>query len=342
MTRTDIQRSLAFFVLEQPSGVSKLFEPLKVGTTVLQQGVELGPLTRYKASEEHYYTQRASTPGTLLITEGTLIAARAGGPEQIATSKVVAEKVHAEGSFVFMQLWALGRSASSEYLTTQNPSFPYVSASDVRLVRLTGRSESPRPLNVPEIKEYADLYAQAAKNAECNGVEIHGFANGYLPNQFLQDVSNKRTDASSGCIVNRARFVLEVVDAVVTAIGAEKTPSGRHAHVQRMLDPLPTFSYVIARLAARYPDLAYSNDALHALWAPRPFIRAGGFTREGAIKVAERGESELVAFGRLYISNPDLPERLEKHNPLTAYDPSTLFLVGEDSPRGYTDYAFAR
>ncbi|KAJ7117178.1 NADH oxidase family-domain-containing protein [Mycena epipterygia] len=220
--------------------MSKLFEPLTVGTVALQHRVVVVPMTRLKASTEHvpylplvseYYTQRASKPGTLLITESTFIAARAGGsahvpgiwsPEQIAAWKVVTESVHAKGSFVFMQLWALGRSANSEYLATQDPTFPYVSASDVQQ---TGKDKPPRPLTVSEIKEYAGLYAQAAKNAVeagCDGVEIHS-ANGYLPDQFLQDVTNKRTDDYGGSIENRARFVLEILGAVVSAIGAEKT-----------------------------------------------------------------------------------------------------------------------
>ncbi|KAJ7106665.1 hypothetical protein C8R44DRAFT_843125 [Mycena epipterygia] len=350
----------------------KLFEPLTVGTAALQHRAVLAPLTRYKASTEHYYTQRANKPGTLLITEATFIAARAGGyshipgiwsAEQIAAWKVITKSVHAKGSFIFMQLWALGRAASPQHLTTEDPSFPYVSASDVQL---TGQDQPPRPLTVPEIKEYAGLYAQAAKNAidaGCDGVEIHS-ANGYLLDQFLQDVSNKRTDEYGGSIENRARFVLEVVDAVVAAIGAEKTAirfsPWSPFQDMGMADPLPTFSYVIAQLAARYPDLAYihlvepringnatrdevgvheTNDTLRALWAPRPVIRAGGFTREGAIEAAESGD--LIAFGRLYISNPDLPERLEKNIPRTAYERSTFYIIGEDSPRGYTDHAFA-
>ncbi|KAJ6555716.1 hypothetical protein B0H10DRAFT_1847694 [Mycena sp. CBHHK59/15] len=365
------------------STTSKLFEPLKVGTAALQHRVVLAPLTRYKASTEHvpylplvseYYGQRASRPGTLLITEATVIAARAGGyahvpgiwsPEQIAAWKVVTDTVHAKDSFIFMQLWALGRAANSEQLQSEDPSFPYVSASDVQLI---GRDKRPRPLTVPEIKEYVGLYAQAAKNAieaGCDGVEIHG-ANGYLIDQFLQDVSNKRTDEYGGSIENRARFALEVVDAVAAAVGAENTAirfsPWSHFQDMAMPDPLPTFSYVLSQLAARHPGLAYvhlvepringsvtrdassvgtheSNDALRAIWAPRPLVRAGGFTREGALEAAESGD--LVAFGRSYISNPDLPTRLEKGIPLAAYDRSTFYLVGENSPRGYTDHAFA-
>ncbi|KAJ7023850.1 hypothetical protein C8F04DRAFT_1133452 [Mycena alexandri] len=365
------------------SPASKLFEPLKIGTTVLQHRIVLAPLTRYKASETHvpylplvseYYAQRASKPGTLLISEGTFIAARAGGythvpgiwsPEQIAAWKSVTAAVHAKGSVIFMQLWALGRSANYQVLHAEDPSFPYVSASDVLL---TTKNGPLRPLTVLEIKEYLDLYPQAARNAieaGFDGVEIHG-ANGYLIEQFLHEVTNKRTDKYGGSIENRARFALEVVDAVVAAVGAERTairfsPWSRFQEMG-MPDPLPTYSYVVSQLAARHPELAYlhlveprvngnitreegsvgaqeSNDPLRALWAPRPMIRAGGFTREGAVEAAQSGD--LVAFGRLYISNPDLPTRLEHDIPLAPYDRSTFYLVGENSPRGYTDQHFA-
>ncbi|KAJ7481910.1 hypothetical protein FB451DRAFT_1444661 [Mycena latifolia] len=362
---------------------SKLFQPLQVGNAALQHRVVLAPLTRCKASEEHvsflplvaeYYGQRASKAGTLLITEATLIAARAGGyahvpgiwsPAQIAAWKKVTAAVHAKGCFIFMQLRALGRAANYAQLQSEDPSFPYVSAS---AVPLTGRSWPLRALTVPEIKEYVALYAQAAKNAieaGCDGVEIHG-ANGYLVDQFLQDVSNKRMDEYGGSIENRARFALEVIEAVVAAVGAERTairfsPWSRFQDMG-MPDPLPTFSHVISQLATRHPTLAYihlveprvngnvarepgtvgaheSNDALRALWAPRPLICAGGFARADALAAAESGS--LVAFGRFYISNPDLPARLEQDVPLTAYDRSTFYLTGQDNPRGYTDYPFA-
>ncbi|KAJ7155101.1 hypothetical protein C8R46DRAFT_1116989 [Mycena filopes] len=364
------------------SSNSKLFEPVKVGNVELQHRVVLAPLTRYKSDASHvpylplvsdYYAQRASKPGTLLITEATFIAARAGGyphipgiwsPAQIKAWKSVTDAVHAKGSFIFMQLWALGRAADPEQLKSEDPSFPYVSASDVPL---KGHNGTPRPLTVPEIKEYVALYAQAAKNAieaGFDGVEAHT-ANGYLPDQFLQDTSNKRTDEYGGSVENRARFTLEIIDAIVAAIGASRTSLRLSPwspfQEMGMADPLPTFSYVVAQLASRHPDLAYlhlvepridgnierndtvgaheSNEPLRALWVPRPLIRAGGFTREDALKVAESGD--LIAFGRYYISNPDLPVRLERDVPLNAYDRKTFYLIGENTPRGYTDQPFA-
>ncbi|KAJ7871888.1 hypothetical protein B0H14DRAFT_3860580 [Mycena olivaceomarginata] len=366
------------------STTSKLFEPVKLGNLTLQHRIVMAPMTRYKADDSHvpflplvsdYYAERASTPGTLLITEATFIAARAGGyahipgiwsADQIAAWKTVTAAVHAKGSFIFLQLWALGRTADAAQLKSEDPSFPYVSASDIPLSGMSG--PPPRPLTVPEIKEYVQLYVQAAKNAMeagFDGVEVHS-ANGYFLDQFLQDVSNKRTDEYGGSIENRARFTLEVIDAVVTAIGAEKTGTRvtpwSPFQDMGMADPLPTFSYLISQLVERHPRLAYihlvepriignatrdddaigaheSNDALRALWAPRPIIRAGGFSRASAIEAAESGD--LIAFGRRYISNPDLPARLAQNAPLAGYDRSTFYLIGENTPRGYTDHAFA-
>ncbi|KAJ7258161.1 NADH:flavin oxidoreductase/NADH oxidase [Mycena rebaudengoi] len=356
---------------------SQLFEPCKVGNMALQHRVVLAPLTRFKATPAHvpypivaeYYAQRAGRSGTPLITEGTFIAPGAGGfpcvpgiwsPTQIAEWKTVSDAVHAKGSFIFMQLWALGRAADPEELTLEDPFLPYVSASNVQLM---DRSKPPRALTLLEIKEYVALYAEAAKNAiaaGCDGVEIHN-ANGYLPEQFLQDVTNKRRDAYGGNVANRARFTLEIVEAVVRAVGAERTAirfsPWNICHGMGMKHPIPTYSYVISTLAERHPTLAYvhlvepringdmsrvdgtvgaheSNDALCALWAPRPLIRAGGFTRESALAAAENGS--LVAFGRYFISNPDLPTRLEQDAPLAAYDRKTFYVSGNVA-KGYTD-----
>ncbi|KAF7333129.1 Oxidored-FMN domain-containing protein [Mycena venus] len=178
-----------------------------------------------------YHSQRASRPGSLLITEATSIAARAGAyahvpgiwsSEQIGAWKSVTQAVHARSSFIFMQLRAYGRAADHAQLQSEDPSLPYVSAWDVPI---SGQTGPLRALTVAEIKEYVGLYAQAAKNAieaGFDGVEIQG-ANGYLVDQFLQDVSNKRTDEYGGSVENRARFTLEVIDAVAAAIGAERT-----------------------------------------------------------------------------------------------------------------------
>ncbi|KAJ7495529.1 NADH:flavin oxidoreductase/NADH oxidase [Mycena latifolia] len=360
----------------------KLFEPITVGSLRLKHRVVLAPLTRYRSSDpghvpllpmmKEYYTQRASTPGTLLITEATFIAARAGGyphipgiwsEEQIAAWKEITDSVHAAGSHFFLQLWALGRAADPEGLRKEDTSFPFVSASDVKIS--TGK-ESPRPLTVPEIHEYVGLYAQAAKNAlraGFDGVEIHG-ANGYLIDQFTQDVSNKRTDAYGGNLENRARFALEVVEAVTNAVGANRTgirlsPWSTFQEMG-MADPKPTFAHIVSQIKQLYPDFAYihvveprisgdndnqagsdvaSNDWLRALWAPKKMISAGGYTREKALARAEAQPDELIAFGRQFLANPDLPVRLMKGLRLNEPNRETFYRAG--SPTGYTDYPFA-
>ncbi|EIW75437.1 NADH:flavin oxidoreductase/NADH oxidase [Coniophora puteana RWD-64-598 SS2] len=370
--------------ITQPIPSPALFQPLRVGASELKHRVVLAPLTRLRNHASHvpgpllaeHYAQRGSVPGTLLISEATFIAPCATGiahapgvwsDEQVYEWKKVTDAVHAKGSFIYCQLWALGRTADEGELKANGESYDVVGPSSIALTpeqMVFGVPVQPRPLSVPEIKEYAKLYAQAARNAVeragFDGVEIHG-ASGYLPDQFLQDVSNDRTDEYGGSIENRSRFTLEVVDAIVAAVGKEHTgirlsPWGS-VHGMCLVDPIPTFSYLTTQLAAR--DIAYihvveprlqgydviedypgSNDFIRKIWGNRPFIAAGGFKRENAIKDAE-DKGGLVAFGRLYISNPDLPKRLEKNLELTRPDRSMFYLTGDLTSKGYTDWLFA-
>ncbi|KAF7798994.1 hypothetical protein EIP86_010223 [Pleurotus ostreatoroseus] len=360
------------------SAGSKLFTAIKVGNVNLAHRIVLAPLTRYRANSVHvhgdlaveYYAQRASAPGSLLITEATFIAQRAGGyahvpgiwnDDQVKAWKKVTDAVHAKGSYIFLQLWALGRAADPDVLKAEDASLPYVAPS---AIQLTGKPFPPRALTVKEIKEYQQLYVAAAENAVragFDGVELHN-ANGYLPDQFLQDVSNKRTDEYGGSIENRARFSLEVLEGIVNAIGAEKTgirlsPWGRFNDM-RMEDPKPAFAYLVNKISEQHPNLAYlhlveprvegnmdrpvgpgeSNDFLRDIWAPRPFISAGGFTRDLALEHADK-TGDLVAFGRSYIPNPDLPRRVQENIPFTPSDRSTYYTP--ESPIGYIDYPFA-
>ncbi|KAI0698175.1 NADH:flavin oxidoreductase/NADH oxidase [Cerioporus squamosus] len=363
--------------------VPTLFQPVQVGDATLNHRVVLAPLTRIRANKKHvhtdlavtYYAQRASVPGTLLVAEATLIAPYAGhfsphapgvyDEEQTAAWKRIADAVHAKGSYLYMQIWALGRAAVPAVLKAENLEFPYVSASDIPLSTRPSQTEVPRALTIPEIKQYVEAFAQAARNAVhgagCDGVEIHA-AHGYLIDQFTQDLSNKRTDEYGGSVENRCRFALEVIDAVVAAIGAKKTafrvsPWSTFQDM-RMEDPVPTFTYLVSKALERHPDLAYlsvvepgvagasdiearsgeSNDFLRKIWLPRPFMSAGRYTRESAIKRAEE-TGELIAFGRRFISNPDLPLRLRKNIPLTPWE-RAVYAVPED-PHGYIDYPFA-
>lgn len=222
---------------------TRLFQPLNLGNITLSHRIVLAPLTRFRANKAHvhgdlaveYYSQRGrSIPGTLLITEATYIAAKSGGAnhvpgvwsdDQVKAWKEVADAVHRDGSYIFMQIWALGRAAYPQALADEDPSFPYVSSSNVPLSNRPATDPAPRALTVPEIQEYVQLFGQAAHNAVhgagFDGVEIHG-AHGYLVDQFLQDVCNKRVDEYGGSVEGRCRFALEVVDEIVRRVGAEK------------------------------------------------------------------------------------------------------------------------
>ncbi|KAF8269620.1 putative NADPH2 dehydrogenase chain OYE2 [Lactarius quietus] len=352
------------------STAPKLFQPLRVGTANLQHRVVLAPMTRCRADAQHvhgalgleYYKQRTSVPGTLAITEATFIAARAGGmkfvpgiwsDKQIAAWKSITDVVHANSSSIFLQLWSLGRTAKPGILQEEG-GYPLVAPSAIPL----NDNETPRPLTVEEIKEYVQLHATAAKNAVLkagfDGVEIHA-ANGYLPDQFIQTNTNARTDEYGGSIENRVRFVLEVADAVVKAVGANKvgirfSPWSTYQGM-RMSDPIPTFAEVVRRLRDSHPDLAYihvlepppgdnssvSNRILRDIWGNRPYIASAGFERESAIEMVEK-EGGLVSFARHFLSNPDLPFRLKENIELAPYNRETFYTKGA---KGYTDYPFA-
>ncbi|KAJ6495310.1 hypothetical protein C8R45DRAFT_900049 [Mycena sanguinolenta] len=356
----------------------KLFQPVLVGDIELGHRIVYSPTTRLRADANHvplplvaeYYQQRASTPGSLLISEATFIAPRAGGDkhapgiwsdEQIAAWKQVTDAVHAKGAYMYLQLWALGRAAEIDVLTAEGLQNEYVSASDVPI---PGQLP-PRALTQEEIQQYIQLYATAASNAVhkagFDGVEIHA-ANGFLLNQFLHDRSNLRTDAYGGSVENRTRFPLEVAEAVVKAVGQKKTavrisPWGTF-HDIYFKHPKPTYTHFVTQLRDRFPELAYlhvveprvddlemieegsSNDFIRDIWGNRRLISAGGYTRETAIAAAEE-KGDLIAFSRSYIANPDLPYRLLHGIALTVGNRALYYAPGSVDPKGYTDYPFA-
>ncbi|KAJ5919786.1 Aldolase-type TIM barrel [Penicillium verhagenii] len=353
--------------------MSKLFEPLRVGRMDLSNRITLAPLTRFRANDDHvplpfvkeYYAQRASTPGTLLITEATYITSRAGGypnvpgiwnEAQIAGWKEVTDAVHAKGSYIFVQLWALGRVAPPQGETAPVSSSETPASAD---------SPVPRALTESEIQEWIQDYAQAAKNAIAagfDGVEIHG-ANGYLIDQFIQDNCNKRTDRWGGSVENRARFAIETVKAVVEAVGADRTgirfSPFSNFQGMKMQDPVPQFKYlaeqmkqfklayahiVEARVAGN-EDIEASESLdffFQAYEKAGPIMVAGGFKPDSAreaVDVHYKDHDVLVAFGRSYIANPDLPFRVKSNIPLTPYD-RDMFYRPKD-PVGYIDYEFS-
>ncbi|ODQ77233.1 hypothetical protein BABINDRAFT_10379 [Babjeviella inositovora NRRL Y-12698] len=364
---------------------TNLFEPLQVGRYTVQHRAVLAPLTRFRNDSiqgptEHsveYYAQRASKPGTLLVTEATFVSPRAGGydaapgiwsPEQAAQWKKVFDAVHAKKSFAFVQLWALGRASKPKALKARN--LPFVSASakyiDAKDQAKAETSGNPiRALSTAEVKQYVKDYARAAVSAVtagADGVEIHG-ANGYLPDQFTQLISNERTDEYGGSVENRARFLLEIVDAVTAAVGDDRTgirfsPWGEFGGMGgAKYNPEETFGYIFSQLEKSHPKLAYIHlieprtGDLHGseqtlpgdnafackIWSG-PIIRAGDYHNHfDAIKRDVADGRTLIAFGRSFISNPDLPERLQRGWELTKYDRRTFY---SDSPVGYTDYPF--
>ncbi|KGO41320.1 Aldolase-type TIM barrel [Penicillium expansum] len=357
--------------------MTKLFTPLRVGRVELSNRLAMAPMTRFRTDDNHtplpivkeYYAQRASVPGTLLISEATSIAARAGGyphapgiynDAQIAAWKEVTDAVHAKGSYIYLQLWALGRVASRELLKAEG-GFDLISSS---ATAVNADSPTPRALTESEIHEWIADYAQAARNAIAagfDGVEIHA-ANGYLIDQFLQDTCNKREDAWGGSVEGRAKFAVEVSRAVVEAVGADRTgirlsPWGEF-QVTRMENPKPQFGYLAAELAKL--GLAYTHLVepttegnatveagdnldffLKAYGKASPVIVAGGYEADSAVQAVDEKYVDydaIVGIGRPWISNPDLPFRIQKGIPFAPYDVSTFYI---QDPKGYTDYAFS-
>ncbi|KAK7978728.1 NADH:flavin oxidoreductase NADH oxidase [Apiospora saccharicola] len=340
----------------------------------------MAPLTRFRADGDHvplpmvkeYYEQRASVPGTLLVTEATFISPQAGGypnipgiysPEQIRSWKQVTDAVHAKGSFIWVQLWALGRVASPDALKAENPDFKPLPEAEGKTV--------PEEMTTSEIQQFVRDYAQAARNA-CelagfDGVEIHG-ANGYLIDQFTQDVSNKRTDNYGGSVENRARFALEVAKACVEAPGVGPERVGIRLSPwspfqgMKMADPVPQFTYLIENLKTLklaylhvvesrvggnldVPDAKSAEKVEFAVKAwdrTSPVFIAGGFTPDSARAVVDeeyKDHEVVVVFGRYFISTPDLPFRVQKGIELAPYDRDTFYNAGEE--KGYLTYPFS-
>jgi N-ethylmaleimide reductase len=321
-----------------------------------------------------YYGQRASQGG-LLIAEATPINPQGHGHpdvpgihtrEQVAGWRLVTEAVHDKGGLIWLQLWHTGRTSHSSHQPDGGPPFaPSAIAGNATGMTRDWKAvpyEVPRAMTAPEIAATIAAYGQAARNAIAagfDGVEIHG-ANGYLLEQFLQSRSNRRQDGYGGAIAARARMLLEATGAAVDAVGAERvgirlSPFGI-ANDSGEAEPVPLYSHVIAELAKL--GLAYlhlieprasgtgRSDApregqpsaaalFRPLW-PGVLIDAGGFDGPGAAEVVASGVADAVAFGRYFISNPDLPRRLRAAAALTPYHRPTFYGGGE---QGYTDYA---
>ena len=344
-----------------------LFDPLKLGALTLPNRIVLAPLTRSRAHPDSrvpsdlavdYYRQRAGAG--MILTEATSVTPMgvgyAGTPgiwseEQTEGWKKIVQAVHQAGGRILLQLWHVGRVSHPMFLNGATP----VSASAVRpagrvsLVRPETDFVTPRALELDEIPGVIAAFRKGAQNAKVagfDGVEIHG-ANGYLLDQFLQDKTNHRSDAYGGSLEKRARLMLEVADAVSDVWGADRV--GMHlaprmdSHDMGDSDPVATFTHVARELGRR--GLAF----LCAREAQKPdsigpvlkdafggvYIANEGFTQESAEQALAEGKADAVAFGKLFIANPDLPERFARHAPLNPWDATTFY---SGAAAGYTDY----
>jgi N-ethylmaleimide reductase len=358
--------------------MSKLFSTTEVGPYRLSHRVVMAPLTRMRSDPGdipsdlmvEYYTQRASDGG-LIVSEATPVSIRgngyAGAPGiysdgQIAGWRRVTGAVHAKGGCIFQQLWHVGRQSHVDLQPNGGaPVAPSAIAAEGYAYTRRGEApfSTPRALELREIPGIIAEFrsgAERALRAGFDGVEIHG-ANGYLPDQFLQDGTNRRSDEYGGPIENRARFLLEVTQAAICAWGADRvgvriSPSGAYGSMSDS-DPPATFGYVatqLDRLGIAYLHVVEprvkGTEEISRDQAPiaaqhlrqkfsRTLIAAGGFNRDSAEAIVASGDADLVAFGRHFISNPDLPERLRRGLPLNRYDRTTFY--GGDA-RGYVDY----
>jgi N-ethylmaleimide reductase len=363
----------------------KLFSSVEIGPITLGHRVVMAPLTRSRSDQpgdipsklmQEYYAQRASEGG-LIITEGTSISLMSRGwfgapgmytDEQVEGWKKITNSVHAKGGRMFSQLWHAGRSSHESMLNGSSPVAPsvipdYWENATPSISTPTGwlKPSPHRALILSEIKGIVEDYRKAAVRAKAagfDGVELHA-ANGYLIDEFLQDGSNKRTDIYGGSIENRSRFLMEVVEALVSVWGKNRVavrigPSGKW---NGMSDSHPTelFDYVAEHLNPF--ELAYlhvieprikgselinegqapvASEQLRKIFKGK-IIAAGGFEIDTAKAIVEKGDADLVAFGRHFISNPDLPKRIRLGEPLNDYDRKTFYTFDF---QGYTDYPF--
>jgi 2,4-dienoyl-CoA reductase-like NADH-dependent reductase (Old Yellow Enzyme family) len=345
-----------------------LFDPLEVGELKLPNRLVMAPLTRCRASDgrvpnalmSEYYAQRASAG--LVISEATSVSPMGVGypdtpgiwsREQVEGWKLVTRAIHNAGGRILLQLWHVGRMSDPYYLDGALPVAPSAVApgGSPSLLRPKKPFVTPRALETSEIPGIVEEYRKGAENARFagfDGVEIHG-ANGYLLDQFLQDSTNHRSDAYGGPIENRARLMLEVVDAVISVwgpgrVGMHLAPRG-DAHSMGDSDPAATFGYVARELGRRGIAFLCVRESLgDGRIGPRLKAAFGGiyfanekFTRVTAESVLRDGEANAVAFGKLFIANPDLPHRFAVDAPLNEPNPETFYSAG---PAGYTDYPF--
>ena len=350
-----------------------LFTPYTLGDITLANRIVMAPLTRNRAAAgfvpgphaAEYYTQRASAG--LLIAEATQISQQGQGYQdtpgiyldaQVAGWRTVTDAIHAAGSKIFLQLWHVGRVS---HVDLQPDRRAPVAPSAIRAETKTFVHNSfvdtsePRALELAELPGIVADFRKAAANAIAagfDGVEIHG-ANGYLLDQFAKDGTNVRTDAYGGSVENRARLMLEVAAAVVEEIGAGRTgirlspvspvndiatsdPQAQFDYIVAELDKLGlAFIHVIEGVTSGPRDVVpFDFDALRRLFG-NTYIANNGYDLALASERLAGGKADLFAFGKMFISNPDLVARLKSGAPLAEINPATLYGGGAE---GYTDY----
>ncbi len=350
-----------------------IFDPISIGDMQLPNRIFMAPMTRGRADAggvpnalmAQYYSLRADAG--LIITEATAISTQGvgwiGAPgiwneAQVQGWKLVTDAVHARNGHIFLQLWHMGRVSHPDFLGGELPVAPSAIAAHGESTTPAGKKQyvTPRALSVQEIKATVQDYALGAKHAIQAGfdwVEIHG-ANGYLIDQFIRDGSNKRTDEYGGSIENRLRFLWEVTEAVVAAVGAKKvgvrlSPRGAYNDMHDS-DPIKTFCSAAEMLSAQKIAYLHTLEPLpgHMMASegervtphirkvfPGVIVTNGGYNLELANKAIADNEADAFAFGVPFLANPDLVARFSKHTALNPPDFATFYTSGA---KGYTDY----
>jgi len=349
--------------------MSPLFTPVRVGRYTLSNRMVMAPMTRSRAGDDGvpselaitYYSQRASAG--LIITECAYVSPMGKGyvrtpgigtDAQVAAWKKITEAVHAQGGRIFMQLWHTGRISHPALLPEGAvPVAPSAIKPAGQSWTPSGLQDfvTPRALSVDEIAGIvADfrIATRRALEAGFDGVELHA-ASGYLPEQFLTSGTNQRQDQYGGFVANRARFVLEVLAAMVAEAGGDrvgvKIAPEMHFNDSVDANPQETYTYLVEQL--RGLNLAYLHVALfgakfdyHARLRPRfngAYLIGGGLDQKSAEAAVADGRADATVFGSAFLANPDLPERFRRGAPLNTPDPSTFYSPGA---QGYTDYPF--
>ncbi|RKG53328.1 alkene reductase [Acinetobacter cumulans] len=342
--------------------------PLILGDLHLKNRVVMAPLTRSRATADRvptdmmaqYYAQRASAG--LIISEATVISEEANGylntpglfnDAQVQGWKKVTQAVHDQGGLIVAQLWHVGRVSHPDLLNGETPVAPSAvqQAGHVSLLRPKREYVLPRALEIAEIQAIVEQFKQAAiraKEAGFDGVELHG-ANGYLIDQFLQTKTNLRTDEYGGPVENRARLLLQIVDVLIEVwgsgrVGVHLAPRGDE-HDMGDDDPRETFGYALEQLGQRKIAFFFTreylaNDSISEYLKQRsggvPYIANMKLSRDDAIDLLEKSKADAVSFGKAYIANPDLFERLVQNAPLN----ELVFenMIGSQTAEGYIDY----